>query len=173
MSVRGRSAPRSTTPDFTCRSRAGMWALVQPDGQNHRFAIQLSPAAFRRILWNRRACHADLARLRQERRQRIWCPQQARQRPAGRAAGFDDSSWSSGLTGLGLPPRRRRRRQQPCPGPGYYAPYGPNGTWNYYEVVSTAATWTTAESNAAGQSFGGQTGHLVTVRGSAAEVTYL
>ena len=34
------------------------------------------------------------------------------------------------------------------PGPGYYAPFGPNGTWNYYEAVTTATTWTAAEANA-------------------------
>ncbi len=87
------------------------------------------------------------------------------------SAGYDDSSWSSGPTGLGFAPATSPPPTT-LPGPGYYAPYGPNGTWNYYELVSTAANWTTAQSNAASQSFGGQTGHLVTVR-SAAEVTFL
>ena len=58
------------------------------------------------------------------------------------------------------------------PGPGYYAPFGPNGTWNYYETVTTATTWTAAEANAQGQTFMGVKGNLPTVR-SAAEVTYL
>ena len=58
------------------------------------------------------------------------------------------------------------------PGPGYYAPFGPNGTWNYYETVTTASTWTAAESYAASQTFLGKAGNLPTIR-SAAEVTFL
>ena len=58
------------------------------------------------------------------------------------------------------------------PGPGYYAPFGPNGTWNYYEVVSTATTWESAEANAKLQTFGGKTGNLVTIR-NATENTFL
>ena len=58
------------------------------------------------------------------------------------------------------------------PGPGYYAPFGPNGTWNYYETVTTATTWTAAEANAQSQTFMGVIGNLPTIR-SAAEVTFL
>ena len=50
--------------------------------------------------------------------------------------------------------------------------YGASNTYNYYEPVTTATTWTAAEAYAATQTFGGQTGHLVTVR-SAAEGTFL
>ncbi len=84
------------------------------------------------------------------------------------SVGFNDSSWSSGETGLGFgagtPPTTLPL--------GYYAPFGPNGTWNYYEVVSTATVWTTAEANAQNQTFQGVQGNLVTIR-SAAEVTFL
>ncbi len=58
------------------------------------------------------------------------------------------------------------------PGPGYYAPFGPNGTWNYYVPVTTAAIWTLAESYAGSQTFGGKTGNLATIR-SATENTFL
>ena len=76
----------------------------------------------------------------------------------------------AGQRAWGLP-RRRRLLRRPAR-PGYYAPYGPNGTWNYYELVSAGTDWLSAYNNAKSQTFGGVTGHLVTIR-SAAENTFI
>ena len=58
------------------------------------------------------------------------------------------------------------------PGPGFYAQYGAGNTWNDTETVSRPPTGCSPTTYAAGQTFMGKTGHLVTVR-SAAEGTFL
>jgi hypothetical protein len=41
--------------------------------------------------------------------------------------------------------------------------YGPGGTWNVYELVTSGATWSTAKTNAAARTFQGHAGHLMAV----------
>ena len=166
------SWPIGTTQYYTgfhLPESGGYVALVQPDGQTiasqYNFPQQLSDVSYGIAPATPTSLVSAGAAA------TYLVPTASSPTTGWTSAGFDDSSWSSGPTGLGFAPATSPPPTT-LPGPGYYAPYGPNGTWNYYEVVSTAANWTTAESNAAGQSFGGQTGHLVTVR-SAAEVTFL
>ncbi len=53
-----------------------------------------------------------------------------------------------------------------------FGPYGPGGTWNAYELVTTTKTWDTARRDAALTTYMGFVGHLATV-GSAAENSFL
>ena len=81
---------------------------------------------------------------------------------------FDDSAWTGGMTGAGF------EKVAPVFGAGkfYYAPFGPNGTWNLYEVVSGNQTWINAYNQAKLRTQGGKTGHLVTIT-SAAENAFV
>jgi len=83
--------------------------------------------------------------------------------------GYNDSGWPIfGATALGY-------EAVPAPlgsGSFYYAPYGPGGTYNLYEVVTTTKTFLDAYNDAKGRSQGSMNGHLVTI-GSAAENEFI
>ncbi|MCX5682219.1 MAG: lectin-like protein, partial [Planctomycetota bacterium] len=53
-----------------------------------------------------------------------------------------------------------------------FGPYGPNGTWNLYQLSSSTATWLNAYNTAKATAQGGQTGHLVSI-GSSAENAFI
>ncbi|MCX5674282.1 MAG: lamin tail domain-containing protein, partial [Planctomycetota bacterium] len=82
--------------------------------------------------------------------------------------GFNDSGWTQGPTGIGF----EITPSSPGAGTFYYGPFGPGGTWNLYEVVTTKETWTNANTKAGQKTQGGKTGHLVALS-SAAENTFV
>jgi len=74
---------------------------------------------------------------------------------------FSDVDWAlSGPLGAGY----ELLVAPPVSGSGlFYGPYGPQGTWNLYEVVTTPRTWIDAHYDALSRQRGGVAGHLVTI----------
>ena len=169
--------PAGTTQYYTgfhLPASGGYVALVQPDGQTiasqYDYPNQLADISYGMLTTtsttNLVAAGASATYL---------VPTASSSTSGWTTVGYNDSSWSSGITGLGFGPATS---SPPATTPsastltGYYAPFGPNGTWNYYEPVTTGATWLAAYNYAASQTFAGVTGHLVAVR-SAAESAFL
>ena len=82
------------------------------------------------------------------------------------ATGYNDAAWTPGTAPLGYD------YDFPAGGNYAYGQFGPNNTWNLYEVVSTATSWTAAYNAAAAKSVAGVTGHLVAIT-SAAEKNFI
>ena len=79
--------------------------------------------------------------------------------------GFDEAGWLSGTTGLGYD--AYAVPASPGAGTFYYGPFGPNGSWHLYEVITTTTTWIAAYNAAKAKVQSGVPGHLVTITSAA------
>ncbi len=80
---------------------------------------------------------------------------------------YNDAAWQGGTTGVGFDATSIVQPQTL-----FYGQFGPGGTWNLYEVISSGTTWENANVAAMSSARQGMDGHLVTIH-SAAENAFV
>jgi hypothetical protein len=75
---------------------------------------------------------------------------------------FNDSAWQSATTGLGFE-SNDFSIFPPAQNPYFYGPYGPGGTYNLYQLVTTPRSFADAHADAQSRTLAGVQGHLATI----------